>query len=142
MLPSVVDSVVHGGKLQNLQLARASGSDDRGHVSDLFSHQGAADRRGGRNHALGDIAFFAGHQFVDDFFILSGIKDHQSGAQGGAIAGNIRQIHERQLAHALFHHAQAGTHELLALLGHVVLGIFREVAHRDRFFKLGRKFMI
>ena len=133
---------MHGGQLQDLQLAGASGSDHRGHVSDLFSHERAADGRGGGDHALGDVAFFAGHQLVDDLLVLGGIEDHQGGAQRGPVAGNVGEVHERQLGHALFHHAQAGADELLALLGHVVLGIFGEIAHRDRLLEFGGKFVI
>ena len=59
-----------------------------------------------------------------------------------AVAGDIGQVHERQLGHALFHHAQTGANELLALLGHVVLGIFGEIAERHRLLEFGGKFMV
>ena len=42
----------------------------------------------------------------------------------------------RQVSHALLELAQPGAHKLLPLLGHVVLGVLAEVAHRDSLLQL------
>ncbi len=44
-----------------------------------------------------------------------------------------------ELAHALLQLAQARVHEHLALLGHVVLGVFAQVAQRDGLLDLRRQ---
>jgi hypothetical protein len=123
-------------------LVRSLSRPRRCHIADFFAHERAADGRGSGDHALGDIAFLAGHQLVNDLLVLGGVKDHQGGAERSLVAGDVGEVHERQLGHALLHHAQTGAHELLALLGHVVLGVLGEIAHRYRFFEFGGKFVV
>jgi hypothetical protein len=55
------------------------------------------------------------------------------------VPGNIRQIDQRQLGHPLLELSQARIHKVLPLLGHVILGILRQISHRHGLLDLGGK---
>ena len=56
--------------------------------------------------------------------------------------GMLAMLTMRQVGHALLQLAQAGAHELLPLLGHVVLGVLAEIAHGDRLLQLLGQFVV
>ena len=129
--------VVDGGQLQDLELALAVGGDDGGGVADLLAEQRAADGRGGGDEALGDVGLFAGDELVGDLLVLAGVEDDDRGAEADLVVRNVREVDHGELAHALLQLAEAGVDEHLALLGHVVFGVFAEVAKGDSLLDLG-----
>ncbi len=134
------DGVVNGGELEDLEFALAVGGDDGGGVTDLLAEKGAADGRGGGDKALGDVGLFAGDELVAEFLVFGGIEDHYRGAKADLIARDVFEVDHGELAHALFELAEAGVDEDLALFGHVVFGVFGEVAERDGFLDLRGEF--
>src|SRR6185437_5875804 len=120
---------VDGSEFENFQLTLAIGGDDGGHVADLFADEAAANRRGGGDESLIDVGLLAGDEFVFDLLILGAVVNGDGRAKGGAVPGNVGEVDERELGHALFKLAEAGVDELLALLGHVVFGVFAQIAH-------------
>jgi hypothetical protein len=55
---------------------------------------------------------------------------------------NVGEIYQREFRHALLKLAEARVHELLALLGHVILSVFAEVAKRSSLLDLLRQLML
>ena len=129
------------GQLQNFELALAVGRNHGRHVAHLFAHQRLADGRGGGDEALAHVRLLAGHELVLDFLIFRGVVDEDGGAESSAVAGDVGEVDEGELRHALFELAEARVDEVLALLGHVILGVFAEVAHSHRLFDFGGQFM-
>ena len=125
-----------GGKLEDFEFTFAVGGDYGGDVADLFAEEGAADGRGGGDEAPGDVGLFAGDELVGELLILGGVEDYDGGAEADLVARDVFEVDHGELAHALFELAEAGVDEDLALLGHVVFGVFGEVAERDGFFDL------
>ena len=128
--------IVHGGELQDLHFAASAGCNDHGDVADFLVQQGAPDRRGGRDFAGGHIGLFAGHQLVFHFFVLGAVEDGHGRAEADFILGDIVHVDQRQVGEALAQLADARLQILLALLGHVILGVLAEVAHGDGLFDL------
>ena len=134
------DCVVNGGELEDFELAFAVGGDDGGDVADFLAEQRAADGRGGGDEALGDVGLFAGDELVGDLLVLGGVEDHDGGAEADLVAGDVVEVDHGELAHALLELAEAGVDEDLALLGHVVFGVFGEVAEGDGLLDLRGEF--
>jgi len=88
-----------------------------------LAHNAASDRRCRRDQAFRDIGLLAGHQPVLDLLVLLRVEDQNRRAEPGAVARNVGQVDERKLSHAALELAQARVDELLALLGHVILGV-------------------
>ncbi len=131
--------IVNGGQFQDFQLALAVGGDDGGHVAHPLAHQAAADRRGGRDQPLGNIGLLAGHQAVDNLLVLGRVVHHHRRAEAGLVPGNVGQVHQRKLGHAPLQLAQARIHKVLPLLGHVIFGVLRQIAHGHGLLDLGGK---
>ena len=106
-----------------------------------FAHQAAPDRRCGGDQALGDVRLLAGDEPVHNLFVLGGVVDNDGRAESSLVVRNVGQIHERELGHASFQLAEARVDELLALLRHVVLGVFRQIAQRHSLFDLRGQFV-
>ncbi len=81
--------VVNRRELENLEFAPAVGGHNGGDVANLLADQAAADGRCGGDQALVHIGFLAGDQLIGDLFILGGIEDHDGGAEGDSVPGNI-----------------------------------------------------
>ncbi len=139
-LGSGFDGVVDGGEFEDFEFALAVGGDDGGGVADLFAEEGAADGGGGGDEAFGDVGLFAGDEFVGELLVLGGVEDDDGGAEADFVAGDVVEVDHGELAHALFELAEARVDEDLALLGHVVFGVFGEVAEGDGFFDLRGEF--
>ena len=125
--------VVDGAELQDFQFALAVGADYDYFVADFLIQQGAADGRGGGNFSGGYVGLFAGHQLVFHFFVLGVVENLDRRAEADAVAGDVVDVDHAQVGEALADLADAGFDELLALLGHVVLGVFAEVAEGGGF---------
>src|SRR5579875_3751912 len=54
---------------------------------------------------------------------------------------DVRKVHQRELRHAPFELPQARVYKLLALLGHVVLSIFAQIAEGSRLLDFGGQLM-
>lgn len=126
-----------GGEFEDLQLAFAAGGDYGSHVADLLADEGAPDGGCGGDEAVGDVGFFAGDELVLDFFFFGVIEDEDGGAEGDFVVRDIGEVDEGELGHAFFELSEACVDEFLALLGHVVFGVFAEVAEGGGFFDLG-----
>ena len=74
------------------------------------------------------VRFFAGDQFVFNLLVLVAVVNHYPGAEGGFVLGKIVQVDHRKLGHALLELRQPRIYVALPLFGHVVLGIFAQVA--------------
>src|ERR1035437_3031383 len=134
-----VHLIVEGDQLEHFELAVAVGRDHGRGFADLLGQQGAADGRGRRDQALGDVGLLAGDEFVADLLVLAGLENHHARAEAALVVGNVDQVDQRQLAHSLLQLAEAGVHEDLALLGHVVLGVLAQVSERDCLLDLRRQ---
>ena len=133
--------VVDGGQFEDFELALAIGRNHGRHIAYLFAHQRLAYGRGGGDEALAHVRLFAGDQLVLDFLIFRGVVNEDRGAEGGAVAWNVGEIDEGEFRHAFLKLAEARVDEVLALLGHVVLGVLAEVAHSHCLFNFGGQFM-
>ena len=116
--------VVDGRELEHLQLAFSVRCHHCGDVAEFLADERAADGRGGRDEALGDVRLLAGDELVGELFVLGRVEDNDGGAEADLIAWDVREVDHSELAHALLELAEAGVDELLTLLGGVVLGIF------------------
>ena len=96
----------------------------------------AADGRGRGNFSRRDVGFFAGDQLVLHFLVLGAVEDLDGGTEAHFIVGDVVHVDHRQVGEALAQLADARLDELLALLGHVVLGVLAEVAERGGFLNL------
>ena len=119
---------MNGGEFEDLELALAVRGNDRGDVADFFAEEGAADGRGGGDEALGDVGLFAGDELVGELLVLGGVEYYYGGAEADLVAGDVVEVDHGELTHALFELAEARIDEDLALLGHVVFGVFGEIA--------------
>src|SRR5580700_792155 len=133
--------VVDRHQLQNFQLAFAIRRDHGGHIADLLANNGFADGRGGGDQALADVRLFAGDELVLDFLIFRDVVDQHGRAEGGAVARDVGQVDEGEFGHAFFELAEARVDEVLALLGHVVLGVLAEIAHSHGLLDFRGKFV-
>ena len=127
---------MHGGELQDFHFAASAGCDDHGDVANFLIQQGAPDRRGSGDLAGGHIGLFASHQLVFHFFILGAVENRHGRAETNFILGDIVHVDQRQVGQALAQLADARLQILLALLGHVILGVLAEVAHGDGLLEL------
>src|SRR3954454_13973314 len=135
------DFVVNGAETENLQRALAVRSDHDGLIPDLLVQEGPADRRGGGDFPGGHVRFLAGHQLIFQFFVLGCVKNLDARAQSNFVSGNVIHVDHGEIREALAQLADARLDELLALLGHVVLGILAEVAKRGGLLDLFGKFV-
>ena len=79
------------------------------------------------------------------YSIFGGFDDVQHdnlGTVSSAVLGQIVQIQHGQVGHALVELAEAGGDVALALLGVLILGVFREIAVRARDFDLFRELVV
>ncbi len=120
--------VVDGAEFQDFEFALAVGSYYRCLVPYLLIKEGASDGAGGRNLSCGYVRFFAGHQLVFDLFPLGVVVDLDGRSETDPIVGDIVHVDHGQFSEALAELADACLHEFLTLLGHVVLGVFAEIA--------------
>ncbi len=127
-LPLRLDLVVDGAEAQDFQFALAVGGDHDDFVPYLFIQQRAADGGGGGNFSGGNVGFFAGHQLVFHFFVLGVVENLDSRTKAHFVVGDVVHVDHGQIGEALAELADARLDELLALLGHVILGVLAEVA--------------
>ena len=80
-----------------------------------------------------------GDELVLELLVLGGVEDADGGAEGDPVMGDVGEVHQGELGHALLELAEARVDKLLALLGHVVLGVFAEVAERRSLLDLLRE---
>ncbi len=135
-----IGAVVDGCELEHFEFALAVGGDHGGDVADFLADEAAADGRRGGDETLGDVGFFTGDELVGDVFTLGLVMHLYGGAEANLVAWDVFEVDHGELAHALFELAEAGVDELLALLGHVVFGVFGEVTERYGFFDLRGEF--
>ena len=60
----------------------------------------------------------------------------------GPVARNIGHVDHGQVGHPLLQLSQPRAHELLPLLGHVILGVLAEIAHSHGLLQFLRQFVI
>ena len=82
------------------------------------------------------VGLFAGHQLVLNFFVLVVVVNPDSRSQTHLVAGDVVHVDQREVAHAFAELAETRLDELLALLGHVILGIFAEISQGGGFLDL------
>ncbi len=136
-----IDLFVDGAELQDFQGALAIGRVHDGFVSDLLVKERATDGAGSRNFPSGDVRFFAGDELVFDLFFFGAVVDLDGRAESHAVVGNVVHIDHGQVGEPLAELADARLDELLALLGHVVFGVFAEVAERGGLLDLFGQFV-
>ena len=117
-----------GGELEDFELALAVGRDDRGYVADFFANEAATYGRRGGDEAVEDVGFFGHDELVGDLFVLGAVENDHCGPETYPVVRDVGEVHHGELAHALFKLAETGVDEDLALLGHVVFGVFGKVA--------------
>jgi hypothetical protein len=99
----------------------------------------AADGRGGGNLSGGYVGFLAGDDLVFHFLILGAVVDLDGRTQAHFVVGDVVHVDHGEVGEALAELADARLDELLALLGHVVLGVLAEVAERGGLLNFFRK---
>ena len=67
------------------------------------------------------------------------VEQAQHRAVRGAVAWNVAEINQAEVGQAFFELGQPRHDKFLALLGHVVLGIFTEIAQSHRALQLRRQ---
>src|SRR6185312_10430314 len=132
---------VDGGEFENFELTLAVGGDDGSHIADLLADEAASDGRSGGDESLVNVGFLTCDELVLNLLVLGYVVNGHRRAEGGAVPGDIGEVDERQLSHTLFELAEARVDELLALFGHVVFGVFAQVAHGHGLLDLGGQFV-
>src|SRR5437660_8489595 len=120
--------VVDGAQAQDFQFALAIWRNYIRGISNLLIQQRATDRRGGRNFAGSHVRLLAGHNVVLDLLILGTVVNLYRRAQANFVLRNVVHVDHGKVSQPLSQLPHAGLDELLALLRHVVLGVFAEVA--------------
>ena len=112
--------------------------DDLDLVAFFLVQDGAADRRGGGDHALLGVGVFGHHELVDDRVAVLDAKVHGR-SEARAVVRDAIQVHHRDLADALLQHRDARVDDLLTLLRGLVLGVLAQVAQLARALDLLRQ---
>src|SRR5579863_498443 len=135
------DVVVDRTQLQDFQSPLAVRGNDDCFIPDLLVQQGPPDGAGSRNLSRRDVRLLAGDQLVFNLFFLGAVVHLDGRTKAHFVVRDIVHVDHRQVGQPLAKLANARLHELLALLGHVILGILAEVAKRGGLLDLFRKFM-
>src|SRR5579863_2203123 len=120
--------VVDGGQLQDFELAFAVGRIHDHFIADFLVEQGAANGGSGRNFSGRDVGFLAGDDLIFHLLILGIVVHLYRGTEANSVLGDVVHVDHGEVGEALAELADARLDELLALLGHVIFGVFAEVA--------------
>src|SRR6266567_3671526 len=134
-------TIVNGAQAQDFQFALAVWRNYIRGISNLLIQQRATNRRGGRNLPGSHVRLLAGHNVVLDLLILSTVVNLYRRAEANFVLGNVVHVDHGKVSQTLPKLAYPGLDELLALLGHVVLGVFAQVAQGGGLLDLLGEFM-